>query len=441
MGFAALVASSAIVLGYIAWVTRGQLASSAQAIIEAERSGISQTYAREGIKGARSLVANDLRVPGPLVVMIQGKDGAILAGNLQHWPESLVADGRYWRSRLTRTGALRSEPFAMIASRLAGGARLLVGRSLEEEERLTATLTTSMIGAVGLAVVLAGTISLVLTRMIDERVQRIADVASAVAGGDLSRRVEVDADSWREGDAFDRMGVALNAMLARIESLLDELRALTDGLAHDLRSPLTRMKARIDRMARADLISGSDVLAVGAEADALLAMLDNSLEITRIEAGIGRENFADLDLAALVTDLAEMYEPLAEDNGVRLTANAPEKVPILAHRELLGRAVSNLIDNALRYGSSGGSIEVSAVTTDEGTQLTVADNGPGIAITNREDALRRFGRLDTARSVNGAGLGLSLAAAIARLHGGRLTLAGNNPGLRVIIDMPTNIAH
>ena len=181
-----------------------------------------------------------------------------------------------------------------------------------------------------------------------------------------------------------------------------------------------------------------EIAGIGTEADTLLAMLDNSLEISRVEAGIGRDNFVIMDLAALVHDMVEMYEPLAEDNGVRLIALDATPVPVRAHRELLGRALSNLIDNALRYGAAGGSIEVTASPTANGAELIVADRGPGIARTSHDDALRRFGRLDAARSADGAGLGLSLAAAIARLHGGALTLGPNNPGLRVVIDLPAN---
>jgi signal transduction histidine kinase len=240
-------------------------------------------------------------------------------------------------------------------------------------------------------------------------------------------------------DAFDSLGLALNAMLARIETLLDELRAVTDGLAHDLRSPLTRMKARIDRLNRTPDPDLGELGGIASEADALLAMLDNSLEISRLEAGIGRDAFEPVDLGALVTDMVEMYEPLAEESGVAITARSDMRVPVMAHRQLLGRALSNLIDNALRYAAGGHSIAISAEPGPQGARLIVADRGPGIARAAREEALRRFGRLDMARSKGGAGLGLSLAAAIARLHGGQLLLSDNAPGLKVTIDLPGSV--
>ncbi len=442
--FVALVVSFAVILGFIARVTQRQLDSDAHALVIAERDTVLEVFDRDGSGGARAVIDAELRVPGPLAMLLSGPaNGTIanqaLAGNLKRWPIGLATDDRFHRVDLVRNGRMSAEPFAVTGTVLPGGYRLLVGRSLEEEERLTGTLTTSLVAAIGLALAMASGISIVLTRIIATRVQRIADVAGAVAAGDLGRRVDVPATG--DIDAFDSLGVALNAMLARIESLLDELRSITDGLAHDLRSPLTRMKARIDRLVRfgAETPHGAAIAAIGSEADALLSMLDNSLEISRLEAGIGRDAFQQLDLAALVTDMAEMYEPLAEDNGVELTALAALPVPVLAHRELLGRALSNLIDNALRYGASGGSIEISAAPTVGGARLIVADRGPGITAESRDEALRRFGRLDSARSSSGAGLGLSLAASIAHLHGGTLRLEANHPGLCVIIDLPAGI--
>ncbi len=442
--FLAFVAVSAILLGFIDRITQRQLDADAAALVNAERDVIVEVYDREGPRGAQAVITAELRVPGrPLVMRLEAPDGSRLAGNIATGSARVPADGRLHRGTLLRAGRTTSEPFAVTAAALDGGYRLVVGRSLKEEKRITDTLATSLLTAIGLALFLALGISFLLTRIIATRVQAIADVAGAVAAGDLSRRIKVPSE--RTGDAFDRLGVALNAMLARIETLLDELRSVTDGLAHDLRSPLTRMKARIDRLARAaaensDESAAAAIAAVGAEADALLAMLDNSLEISRLEAGIGRDAFSHIDLAALVHDMAEMYGPLAEDTGVQLTALAPTAVPVLAHRELLGRALSNLIDNALRYGSAGGIIEVEAMPTAGGAQLIVADHGPGISSEDREAALRRFGRLDVARSASGAGLGLSLADSIARLHGGGLALTGNNPGLRVIINLPATQA-
>lgn len=432
--FLAMVGTSAIILGFIARVTQGQLDADARTLITAEREAIVSTFNRDGANAARDVIMAELRIPRAVALRLEDASHRGIAGNIAAWPATLPRQADFLRIDLMRTGQDGPEPFAVTSHTFSNGYRLLVGRNLAEEERLTATLTTSLFAAVGLALLLATGISFLVTRTIARRIENIANVAGAVAGGDLARRVDVQ--TVGTGDAFDRLGTALNAMLGRIELLLDELRSVTDGLAHDLRSPLTRLKARIDRVQRDGDTAGTDIAAIGAEADALLAMLDNSLEISRAEAGIGRDRFVAMDLATLASDMVDMYEPLAEDNGVRLTAMVTGPVPIRAHRELLGRALSNLIDNALRYGATGGAIEVIAETTADGARLTVADRGPGIAPADRDDALRRFGRLDAARSARGAGLGLALAAAIARLHGGALTLHGNKPGLRVAIDLP-----
>ena len=432
--FAALIVTSALLLLFIGRLTHDQLYADVRTAVSGDAREIADSFRKKGAAVAAREVTDNLRLPGATAVLLVGPDGWPLAGNVAGWPAGLAAASGFTKTRFRRTGHPADESFGVVTETLGGGYRLLVGRSLETEERLTESLMTSLYAAIGLALLLAALTSVILARIISHRVQNIADVAAAVAAGDLSRRV--DEPPSPGGDAFDSMARALNAMLARIETLLGEIRMVTDGLAHDLRSPLTRLKARIDRLARGDGELAEEVTAIGSEADALLTMLENCLEISRIEAGIGRDAFVLLDVAALARDLAEMYEPLAEENGVRLTAIATTPLPVLAHRNLLSRALANLIDNALRYGASGGIIDVAASATPGGIRLSVSDRGPGIAAGNHGEALRRFGRIDEARSTGGVGLGLSLAAAIARLHGGTLSLTDNQPGLRVVIDLP-----
>lgn len=432
--FMAIGGSMAILLGFLARSAQSQLDADARVLINAERAAIERAFDRGGFESARAVVAAEIRVGGPMALRLDQPGGTQAVGNIELWPEDLAMDGKLRRITVLRTGDRSPEPFAATATRLNGGYRLFVGRSLAEQERLTAPLTTSLVAATGLALLLAIAFSALLARIASGRIQAIADVAGAVAAGDLSRRIPVPVGPPR--DAFDSLGIVLNTMLGRIEALLDELRALTDGLAHDLRSPITRMKVRIDRLQRSGDASESQLVAIGAEADALLAMLENSLAISRAEAGIGRDDFEQIDLAALATAMTDMYGPIAEDSGVQLSINAPLPVPVQANRALLGRALANLIDNALRYAGTAGVIDVGVTNEPAGARLTVADRGPGIPAANRETALRRFGRLDAARSSSGAGLGLSLAAAITRLHGGQLALQDNEPGLRVEITIP-----
>ena len=429
--FIALTLSSIILLGFVARVTSRQLDEEAVILAHVERKAIADVVRRDGIDRAKLLIDSDLRVPGATVVLLAAADGTKVAGNIRAWPPTLDTATEWRRIELFRSGSTRAEPFGVSTAALPGGHKLLVGRSFDEEARMRDTLETTLVGAIALALALAGAVSAMLGRYIDIRIDDIAEVAGRVGDGNMSDRIPVS----RENDSFDRLSATLNTMLTRIETLLREIRTVTDGLAHDLRSPLTRLKARIERAA-ASLDGTLDLDALSTETDQLLSMLETTLEISRAEAGLGRERFATIDLAALVRDMGDMYEPLADDRGVEIAVEAPAPLFVHVHRELVGRAVANLVDNALRYGRKGGRIELAALAADDGICLTVRDRGPGIAVADRQAALSRFGRLDSARRHGGAGLGLSLADSVARMHGGTLTLGDNDPGLLVTIRLP-----
>lgn len=433
--FVAMMLSSILLIGFIERVTDNQLRTEIGVSLDRLHREIADDLRRHGAAATARDIDADMHLPGPYVSLLQDAGGRRLAGNLAVWPSTAGSGQRRETMLLQRVGDRQPGPFAVSVHRLDGGFRLLVGRSLETEQRLTGTLRTSLLGAFALALALAALTSVIVSREIARRVQAIADVATAVATGDLSRRVDITSVDG-SGDAFDAMARAINAMLARTELLIDEIRMVTDGLAHDLRSPLMRLKVRIDRLARAGFGHDDDLAAIGAEADALLVMLENCLEISRVEAGIGRDAFALFDAAALTRDLAEMYAPLAEESSIALSVSAPAPLPVMAHRNLISRALANLIDNALRYGADGGSIDIGANECPDGVTISVADRGPGIAAGNHREAMRRFGRIDAARGAGGVGLGLPLAAAIARLHGGALALTDNRPGLCVTITLP-----
>ncbi|WP_017668857.1 ATP-binding protein [Sandarakinorhabdus sp. AAP62] len=438
--FLVLFSGSALMLVLLERATQNLLDRDAQTRIDAIADASLLAWRKQGLEAAVTILDGELQVPGPLVIHLATSDGTLLLGNLARWPDDVPIDGRYYRVTAMETEQGDPSPYMVTGRPMPQGYRLLVGRSLEAEVRLLMTLTTILTAALPLAALLAWLTSRMIARIITDRAHGIADVVSEVTGGNLHARV--DLPPGPPADAFDSMGAAFNVMLARVESVLDELRAVTDGLAHDLRSPLTRLKARIDKLGLGTVVDAADLSAVSAEAESLLAMLDNSLEISRAEAGIGRDRFEEVDLSRMIADLADMYEPLAEDAGVALKLQPGlSRVTARAHRQLLGRALANLIDNALRYGAAGKVIELGVEASDSGARLLVADHGPGIPASQRHDAIKRFGRLDAARGrqgqrLQGAGLGLSLAAAVARLHGGSISLADNNPGLLVAIDLP-----
>jgi signal transduction histidine kinase len=314
-----------------------------------------------------------------------------------------------------------------------GGAWIVTGREFDQHLALQETLERSLFLALILSVAMGVVSGALIARYVGSRVETIARVVDEVGAGDLSRRALVG----KSGDAFDQLSSRINSMLDRLAVLMSELRMLTDTLAHDLRSPVGRLRARIeaaltvtDEAQRDQLLGG-----VLAEADNLTRMLTTVLEIGRSEAQTARSQFLDLDPAALIAELGEMYEPLAEEKGVVLSVDAVPMKMVSAHRQLLAQALSNLVDNALSYGA-GAAVSLSAIDAGGFVRLTVADSGPGIAVSDMAEARRRFGRLDASRGKPGAGLGLSLAEAVAHLHGGRLELADNAPGLSATLILP-----
>ena len=380
-----------------------------------------------GLIGAR-LQAVETEVP---VILLTRGDGTVLAGNLGAWP-TVIPKPTTWKAvSLYRTSSQRPEPMGLIATSLPGGEFLLTGHVIDGSVRLKNLNREAMIGALLLAIPLALLLAVLLGRMFNARVGRIAATAEAVGGGDLSHRVSLDGS----GDSFDALGHGVNAMLDRIETLVGELRIVTDGLAHDLRSPITRLKSTLERA----IIDTHDPQAlaalqkVSAESDILLAMLSTALQISRAEAGIGRERFIETDVAAMLADLVELYGPVAEEQGMVLFCNAPKELTVPLHRELLSQALGNLIENALKYAHGGRKIALAVAPSPDGVTLSVADDGAGIPEERRAEARKKFGRLDPARSISGSGLGMSLVEAVAKLHGGDLALEDNAPGLKVVL--------
>ena len=394
----------------------------------AELSTIAAPYAEALFESVRS---------DAIVILLAERDGTPIVGNIGAWP-TVVPDETGWRViDLYRTGAEQPEHMGVATTRLPDGTRLLTGHVIDVNFRLARVNAEAMTAALLIGLVLALGSALLLGRIFSRQIQDVVATAAAVGDGALGRRVPINGS----GDAFDALGLSINAMLERIEALVSQLRMMTDGLAHDLRSPVTRLKTVLERaiVETRDAEALAALEKVSGEAETLLAMLSTALLISRAEAGIGRELMADIDLGDLLTDLAEVYGPLAEDHGFGIEVHAPSGLHATLHRELISRAIGNLIENALKYAEGGSRIAIAADRIGGRLQIVVADDGPGIPEDRREDALRRFGRLDPARQLPGSGLGLSLVAAAARLHHGAVSLEDNMPGLRVVmmLDMPS----
>jgi signal transduction histidine kinase len=368
------------------------------------------------------------------VVLLVDPAGRRIEGNLAAWPPTLTKPTKWSVMRLYRDGHADPELFALDTMQFSSGHRLLVGTLFENQDRMRRALLLAIAGALFLAIPIGLAGSLVLIGFVNRRVRGIDAVAARIAAGDLSRRVETHGTD----EPFDRLGGSLNAMLARIETLVEELRLVTDGLAHDLRSPLMRIRASLERAGEelAGTPAGPAMTTIAREIEGMVRMTAGTLEISRTEAGIGRNDFAAFDLSAMIVDLCELYQPLAEEQGLSITVEKPPALTYFGNRELIGQAVSNLVDNAIKYGASGGAVSISARDCGSAVHLWVADRGAGIPAERRSEAMRKFGRLDDARTSDGSGLGLALVGAVARLHGGDLLIEDNEPGLRAVIVLP-----
>ncbi|MET0360420.1 MAG: HAMP domain-containing sensor histidine kinase, partial [Sphingobium sp.] len=375
------------------------------------------------------------RTPGSRgdIMALADRDNRIVAGNLAQWPRALARNTEAAWMIIREPGGADQRRYAIAVQTVYGDYRLLVGHANQRSELLRDEITEAALKSLLFALPLALLGAWLAVRVIEGRVERINATAAAVAAGRLSERVVLDGS----GDSFDKLGKRVNQMLDRIGSLVEELRILSDSLAHDLRSPIMRLRARIDQAISGDHADADwpDVLAgVSTEAERLQAMLSNALEISRAEAGLARRQMQVQDISLLVADIAELYEPLVEEHGRLLLVDTPAPCHALVHREMLTMAISNLIDNALKYGE--GPISVTVRQENGRAIVSVSDRGVGIAPDQEQVALSRFGRLDNARSSEGAGLGLALVESTVRMHGGTLGFERRDGAFHIRADVP-----
>jgi len=319
--------------------------------------------------------------------------------------------------------------YALRTLQLPSGERLLLGSNVEDRERMRASLLEALIGALLLAIPLGLIGGAIVLRVTERNAREVGKVATRIAAGDFSHRLDEEA----QGQEFGMIAAAINAMLERIEELVEQLRLVTDSLAHDLRSPLTRMRANIEKAAgyAAAEPEQQALEAISTDIDRLLRVISATLEISRAEAGMGRQQFEEFDLDELIRSICEIYQPVVEETGLSLELKRAGELLYVGNRQMIGRAVANLMDNSLKYGGEGGSIELGVHDKRDLVEIIVSDRGPGIPSELREDAMRKYRRLEEARTTEGSGLGLAMARAVARLHGGDLILEDNKPGLRV----------
>ena len=426
-----VLASNLAVIGFVFAQTRGNAMAKLETEVTEQADALQEVY-RSGGRPALDRAIRDMdgSDDDALVVAALDDAGRIRIGTLEGRLPFRPAHTAGFRIAALAPG----DRDAGFIVRKLGKDWLLSGRLVDDSLLLERALERALIVAATLALFMGVIGGAIIAFYVGRRLRVIAGAVDVVASGNLSHRAGIVSG----GDAFDGLARRVNSMLDRIEGLMRELQLLTDSLAHDLRSPLSRLRVKVERaVTLADGPQREAALAgVIQETDIIMAMLSTLLEIGRLESMAGRSQFDWVDPALLLGELADMYEPVIDETGAAFACHIEQPVfPIRAHRELLAQALSNLIDNAMKHGQ-GGSLAVRLSSEANVLCFAVEDRGPGIAAADEAEARRRFGRLDGARSRPGAGLGLALVEAVARLHGGRLELADHDPGLIARIVLP-----
>jgi signal transduction histidine kinase len=425
-------------LAFIYWSTADFIEKQTEATLDAEIAGLAEQYDQRGLSGLVQVIAE--RSAGErgdaMLYLITDPLSHPLAGNLSAWPDSdAIRPGWIGFPVEVGRGATRVTHMARATTfSIPGGYRLLVGRDLNDAALFRHRVTTTLLwaGLLTLGLGLAG--GAFMSRNMLRRVEAVSNTASEIIHGDLGKRVPLSGS----GDEFDQLATNLNAMLDQIERLMAGMRQVTDNIAHDLRTPLSRLRSRLEvaLLERPEAARSHEIMRETiAEADRLLGTFNALLSIAEAESGTRRAAMAEVDLGEIAGAVAELYEPLAEEKGLEFTIVAGSDVRVRGDRHLLAQATANLLDNAIKY-TDAGSVSLSVGKDEGGAAITVADSGPGIPEDRRAAVFDRFVRLEGSRSTPGNGLGLSLVRAVALLHGGTVTLGDNNPGLRAVFRLP-----
>ncbi len=437
--FFAVAATAAAVILW--WNTAGALDRQVDAAIRSDAAALVDRRRDPDIAvlvGAiEDRIALDITNEG--LYLLLAPDGRKMAGNLESWPIEASGEQPWIRMPLLREGTVSEA--RLLRMELASGHRLLVGRDVAEKLRLRALLSEGIAWAASASAAIALFGAWALRRALERRLRPVYGTAEEIATGDLTRRVPLS----DHDDEFDRLGRTMNAMLDRIAQLMEGVRNVSNAIAHDLRTPIARARAKLEEA----MVSAKDEEALRTALEQGINDLDNIarvfqavLRIAEVEAGARRAAFAGVDLGPALADAAELYEVAAEARGQGFVVEFPPSLPLVGDRDLLMQAVANLLDNALKFTPEGGTVRLSAVLKPGVVEVAVADDGPGLRPADRARAGERFFRADTARSTPGSGLGLSLVRAVVALHGGEATLDDTHPGterpgLTVTLRLPT----
>ncbi|MCS0611294.1 HAMP domain-containing histidine kinase [Massilia kyonggiensis] len=435
VGYGVLLAASMATLSAIVYFgTVGVFEHSIDNKIMAVETHLADAWVRDGRTGlVREIDAqlHDLIDTDTEVVGLVDAKAHVLAGNLGRWYGDLPASGDLAFAQMDRNGAPVS--VRLIATRLDDGSRLVVGRDLIELDAIRSVVERALLVSGAVSILLAFFGAQIFRSRLEARIGRIRRTTARIAAGELSSRIVVMGN-----DEFARLADDINRMLDRIEALMEGVRHVSNSIAHDLRTPLSRVRSRLDRALQAS----ADPHALVADArlaiediDSVISLFDKLLQIAALESGVRAGTFEKLDLAAIAHDMTELYEAAAEEQGIALRFTGTPTI-IRGDRDLLASALASLIDNAIKYGRNGGRVDVDVATVDGAPALTVRDYGQGVPLEDMDKLTRRFYRVDQSRHLPGNGLGLSIVTAITQLHEGTLALRRADPGFEASMVFP-----
>ncbi|PXA83289.1 histidine kinase [Caulobacter sp. D4A] len=448
--FLALFAAAATAfLGYIYIATAGEVDRRADAEITREMESLEAAYRQGGVNALNQTLVERAIGERPFLYYLADKEGERITGSIEESPiDDFTGAGPTWRTfTLTETdldGATVRRSARGVQERLSGGEILFVGADVAESQGYVMKIVRALWGAGALVIILGLAGGVLISRNVSRSMQGLVDVVNAVRSGDLHARARLRGTR----DEYDELAEGLNDMLDRIERLMGGLRHAGDAIAHDLRSPLTRLRARMEvALIDAENGKGDPVAALETalmDADGVLKTFNAVLAIARLQAAGQAPDQKPFDASELATDMSELYELSCEDKGLDFKSEVTPALSLRGNREFIAQALANLLDNAIKYTPEGGAIMMRLRRRSSGElEFSVTDTGPGVPEADRARVVQRFVRLENSRSEPGAGLGLSLVQAVAASHGGRLELAegpgeynGMGPGLRVALVLP-----
>jgi signal transduction histidine kinase len=429
------VIASAI-FSYVYLSTASYVRSRSDRAIMSDYQSLQAAYARSGREGLAALIEQriaDKRFAGN-VYLLADPALAALAGNLTAWPAT-VTEARGWtefRAPAPLRGAADRPLLRAMVETFPGGERLLVGTDIGDLDSFTEQMKLAVISGIALIFVLAAVASILVTRRTVGRIESINATSRAIMQSGLDQRIPLRGTN----DEWDRVAENLNLMLDRIETLMGEVKQVSDNVAHDLRTPLTRMRGRLEKAYHGPRHNADDQSLIGdtiADLDAVLRIFSSLTRIAQIETQQRKGGFRTVNLVEIAGEVVELYDAAAEPDGTRLTIAGDPEVLVTGDRDLIFDAIANLVDNAIKHGRAGGHVVVANETIDGSPVVSIADDGPGIPVDQHEHVFKRFYRLEQSRYTPGNGLGLSLVAAVARLHGGRIEMRDNSPGLKLML--------